>query len=117
METNSMRKGKTTGKTFSAFTLAMIATNKEKSGYSGMHTVYPLSWADGASFNAIAAEEFGTDRDTIVTASKKLIADGKVAMVPAKGGVRLYAPTDAPTSGAAKGVSADVLANVADLIG
>ncbi len=112
-----MRKGKTTGKTFAAFTLAMIVANKRESGYNGMHTVYPLKWANGASFNAIAAEEFTTDRDTIVTASKKLIADGKVSMVPAKGGVRLYAPDDAPASGQSKGVSASTLSDVADLLG
>ena len=112
-----MRKGKTTGKTFQVFTLGMIAANKRETGYAGMHTVYPLTWADGASFNAIAAAEFSVDRDTIVAASRKLIDDGKVAMVPAKGGVRLYAPTDAPKSGAGKGVSADILTNVADLLG
>ena len=112
-----MRKGKTTGKAFAAFTVAMIATNKVETGYAGMHTVYPLGWADGASFNAIAAEEFGTDRDTIVAASRKLIDAGKVAMIPAKGGVRLYAPTDAPKSGKAGGVSASTLTNVADLLG
>ena len=112
-----MKKGKTTGKTFAAFTLAMIATNKSETTYAGMHTVYPLTWADGASFNAIAAAAFGADRDTIVEASKKLVTDGKVAMVPAKGGVRLYNPTDAPKSGAGKVVAASTLTNVADLIG
>jgi len=112
-----MRKGKTTGKTFSVFTLAMIATNKKESGFAGMHTVYPLSWADGASFNALAAEEFGVDRETIVAASRKLIDSDKVRMIPAKGGVRLYAPDDAPKSSNGKGVSASVLSNVAKLIG
>ena len=112
-----MRKGKTTGKTFAAFVLAMIQANKRETGFAGMHTVYPLAWADSASSNAIAAAEFGVDRDTIVEASRKLIDSGKVAMVPAKGGVRLYNPDDAPKSGAGKAVAASTLTNVADLLG
>lgn len=111
-----MRKGKTSGKTFAAFTLAMIEANKRETTYDGMHTVYPLKWADGASFNAIAAAEFDIDRDAVVTESRKLIDAGKVSMVPAKGGVRLYNPANAPKSGAGKAVAASTLTNVADLL-
>src|SRR3990167_3123944 len=108
--------GLTTKIPFADFVLKMIQVNAVKSGYAGLHTVFPLAWADGASFNAIAMTEFGIDKPTVIAAIDHLVTTGKVVRLPAKGGVRLYSPDNAPTRTNAD-ANASVMATVAKLVG
>lgn len=64
---------------------AIVSLRKE--GYSGIHTVY-------SGFNAAFKKYFTNDNPIEVT--NRLAQEGKIVLRPAKGGVMLYLPEEAP---------------------
>ena len=56
--------------------------------YKGIHTVY-------SGFNEAFREYYGKDADP-VAATKRLATDGKVVIMPSRGGVILYKKGDEP---------------------
>ena len=71
-----------------------------KEGYKGIHTVY-------SGFNEAFKNYFNGDDP--VQATNGLAEEGKIAIRPARGGVMLYMPEDAPSSQAA---ASDALAKM-----
>ena len=61
--------------------------NLEKS--KGIHAVY-------SGFNGAFREYFGLERDAGIAAVNKLVAEGKLASIPRKGGPMLYLPGEKP---------------------
>ena len=110
------RVGATTGLSLLDFARKCIARNTAKTGYKGLHTVYGMVDAGGVSFNKVVSTEFGVDVPTVVLATKKLVAQGKLVSIPAKGGVRLYLPESAPAASATP-PSAERMANLLADIG
>ena len=68
------------------FVLMAIQTLRKKK-YKGIHTVY-------SGFNDAYRKYFGTDP---VEATKRLAAEGKIVLRPARKGATIYDPADAPT--------------------
>jgi hypothetical protein len=68
-----------------------------KPPYRGIHSVY-------SGFNQAFKEHFGKNP---VEMTQKMAAEGKITVRPAKGGVMLYLPEDAPS--APKGVLQKIL--------
>ena len=70
-----------------------------KPPYKGIHTVY-------SGFNRAFREYFGKDPVEVTT---RFAEEGKVVTRPAKGGVLLYLPEDAPAGGSPKNVLDKIL--------
>ncbi len=66
---------------------AIVSLRKE--GYKGIHTVY-------SGFND-AFKKYFNGEDPIKT-TNQLASEGKLVIMPVKGGVMLYLPEDAPAS-------------------
>jgi len=61
-----------------------------KGGYRGIHSVY-------SGFNDAFREHFGNGADP-VGVTTRMAKEGKIVTRPARGGVMLYKPEDAPQS-------------------
>jgi len=66
---------------------AIISLRKE--GYRGIHSVY-------SGFNNAFKKYF--DGENPVETTNKLAREGKIAVMPVKGGVMLYLPEEAPNT-------------------
>lgn len=67
---------------------AIVSLRKE--GYKGIHSVY-------SGFNEAFKKYFAGENPVDVT--NKLAQEGKIIIRPVRGGVMLYLPEDAPSSG------------------
>ena len=70
-----------------------------KPPYKGIHSVY-------SRFNQAFKEYFGTNP---VEATQRLGKEGKIVIRPARGGVMLYLPEDAPGAGGSTSVLNTIL--------
>jgi hypothetical protein len=64
------------------------AVKKLRGKYKGIHTVY-------SGFNTAFKEYFGTNP---IDTTQRLASEGKINIRPAKGGVMIYLPEDAPNA-------------------
>jgi len=108
-------KGKTTGLAIRPFILKLIAVNAKETGFNGVHCNFPLTWANGLSFNKLVAAEYGIDSQAVRAVTDAMVDAGEIARLPAKGGVRFYLPDKMPTS-APSVVSADALTTATKLL-
>ena len=81
------------------FVRRAILNLRDTSKSRGIHSVY-------SGFNAAFKAYYGKDP---VAATNKLAKEGKIVIIPRKGGVMLYLPEDAPKSDNAKKVLSKIL--------
>ena len=73
------------------FTLKMIEKMRNPKKSKGIHTVYTK--LDGINFNQYFEAYFGYPSKDV---TNKLAKEGKIGLVPVKGGVMIYKPADIP---------------------